>query len=70
MTGEDYVINLAISFSSLEGIKGALIPCTKSRDSSNVMMGLKCRPLSRITTQAQDLNVGAHVPYPTVNSIN
>ena len=45
MTDEDYMINLAISFASLEGIKGALIPCTKSRDSSNIMMGLKSRPI-------------------------
>ena len=37
MTDEDYMISLAISFASSEGIKGALIPCTKSRDSSNIM---------------------------------
>jgi len=70
MTDEDYMISLAISFASLEGIKGALIPCTKSRDSSNIMMWLKSRPLSLITAPAQDLNLGAHVPYPAVNCIN
>ena len=45
MTNEDYMINLVISFASLNGIKGPLMPCAKSRDSSNIMMGLKSRPI-------------------------
>ena len=34
------------------------------------MMWLKSRPISLSTAPAQDLNVGAHVPYPAVNCIN
>ena len=45
MTNEDYIINLLISFASLEDIKGHLVPCTKSRYSSNIMTGLKSRPV-------------------------
>ena len=44
MTNEDYLINLLIVFASTEDIKGHLIPCTKSRYSSNIMTGLKSRP--------------------------
>ena len=36
MINEDYMINLLISFASLENIKGHLIPCTKSRYSSKI----------------------------------
>ena len=44
MTNEDYLINLLILFASSDNIKGPLIPCTKSRYSSNIMTGLKSRP--------------------------
>ena len=44
MTDEDYIINLLISFASLDNIKRPIIPCTKSRYSSNIMTGLKSRP--------------------------
>jgi len=46
MSDTDYLINLAILFASLDGLKGPLIPCTKSRDSSN-MMRLKSRPYKK-----------------------
>jgi len=32
MTDEEYMVNLLIEFASLEGIKGKLIPPTKSRE--------------------------------------
>ena len=39
MTNEDYMIDLLILFASSEGIKGHLIPSTKSSYSSNITMG-------------------------------
>ena len=48
LSGDYDYINLLISFASIEGIEGSLIPCTVTRDSSPITLDLRSRPLSEI----------------------
>ena len=45
MTDEEYLINILLEFASLEGIKGKLIPLTKSRELKVIILENKLTDL-------------------------